>query len=144
MEIHVNDIVIVGKEVLTVWYVSDQHFKAKETEQIYEVKDISTVLYRHTKPSGCPTTRIEQEQTFETLLDLFWKDYRAFLLEKDSKYGSLYLNPLNKLIKLSSKDRILSRLEEKLGRLLNGNLDDNTLDDILGLLIHLKVAIQNK
>ena len=128
----------------TMEVVGNELHQQNDFAEIYEVKDISTVLYRHTKPSGCPTTRIEQEQTFETLLDLFWRDYRAFLLEKDSKYGSLYLNPLNKLIKLSSKDRILSRLEEKLGRLLNGNLDDNTLDDILGLLIHLKVAQQNK
>ena len=78
--------------------------------------------------------------TFETLLDIFWKDYRTFLLKKDKEYGSSYLNPLNKLITLSPEDRIKARLEEKIGRLLNGSDKEDTYDDILGLLVHLKIV----
>lgn len=79
------------------------------------------------------------EKDFKTLLDEFWSDYRAFLLEKDSKYGSRYLKPLNVFCELSAMDRLNARLDEKLGRLLAGNTDEDTLDDIFGLLIHRKV-----
>lgn len=122
-----------------------------DTKWVNHLKEQDTPK-EESKPKGCPTSRIELEesdavnfpQSFKTLLDAFWSDYRDFLLEKDSKYGSLYLKPLNTLIELSPRERILSRLEEKIGRMLNGNLDDNTLDDILGLLIHLKVVERNK
>lgn len=86
-----------------------------------------------------PTT----EKDFKTLLDEFWSDYRDFLLEKDSKYGSRYLKPLNVFCDLNPMDRLNARLDEKLGRLLAGSTDEDTLDDILGLLIHRKVLQKN-
>ena len=80
------------------------------------------------------------EQSFETLLDAFWGDYRAFLLEKDRKYGSRYLHPLAVFSDISPIDRLNARLDEKLGRLIAGNKDEDTFDDLLGLLIHRKIV----
>jgi hypothetical protein len=76
------------------------------------------------------------EQSFETLLDAFWSDYRSFILEKDRKYGSRYLHPLAVFSDISPIDRLNARLDEKLGRLIAGNKDEDTFDDLLGLLIH--------
>lgn len=78
---------------------------------------------------------------FETLLDAFWSDYRAFLLKKDKEYGSRYLHPLAIFCDLSPLDRLNARLDEKAGRLFAGNKDENTLDDLLGLLIHRAILL---
>lgn len=78
---------------------------------------------------------------FESKLKAVTDDITFFLLEKDKQYGSFYLDPSNTLkTNLTPIQRIKARLEEKLSRLNHGTDDENTLDDILGLLIHLKIA----
>lgn len=85
-----------------------------------------------------------KKDTFKTLLDAFWSDYRDFLLEKDKAYGSRYLHPLSILSDLSPQERLNARIDEKLGRLFAGNKDEDTLDDILGLLVHRKILIEQE
>tara|TARA_R110000803_G_scaffold12293_2_gene35635 strand:- start:4036 stop:4575 length:540 start_codon:yes stop_codon:yes gene_type:complete len=85
-----------------------------------------------------------KKDTFKTLLDAFWSDYRDFLLEKDKTYGSRYLHPLSILSDLSPQERLNARLDEKFGRLFAGNKDEDTLDDILGLLVHRKILIEQE
>jgi len=78
--------------------------------------------------------------SFKTRLDKFWDVYRAFLLAKDSSYGSRYLNPLKVFSNASALERVNARLDEKLGRLMAGSRDEDTYKDLLGLLIHREIV----
>jgi hypothetical protein len=77
---------------------------------------------------------------FEKNLDLVLGDLRAFLLKKNSEYGSSYERPLNVLLDLSPALRIKARMEEKLARLLAGSTNEDTLKDLVGLWVHLQIA----
>lgn len=115
--------------------------------KIGDTVDIKEKLYQQTDfHIGYPplSSHLQSETdkpTFKSLLTEVLDEYRDFLLEKDTQYGSFYLNPLNALkTNLTPQQRIKARLEEKLSRLMNGTDDENTLEDILGLLIHLRVV----
>ena len=77
--------------------------------------------------------------TFEKNLDVVLGELKQFLMDKNDKYGDSYSNPLNVLVDLSQEQRILSRIEEKIARIVAGSKDEDTLKDIVGLWIHLQI-----
>jgi hypothetical protein len=68
---------------------------------------------------------------------------RDLLLEKNRKYGDAALNPLRIFSKINSKEQILVRLDDKLSRVANQQLDEDedVIQDIIGYLVLLQVAI---
>jgi hypothetical protein len=73
------------------------------------------------------------------------ENLQSFLLEKNKKYGNSALEPLNIFSKLPAKEGICVRLDDKLKRILNMNLEDegihDTIIDVVGYLILLLIAI---
>lgn len=66
---------------------------------------------------------------------------RVMLVEKNRKYGNAALEPLNVFSKLSSREQILVRLDDKLRRIRQaapGDEEDSILD-LIGYLVLLKV-----
>ena len=69
------------------------------------------------------------------------------LASKNASYGNSVLDPVSVFSKASAAERICSRLDDKLSRLMRGNIAalpsetvDDTINDLLGYLILYKVA----
>jgi len=70
-------------------------------------------------------------------------DIKALLLSKNEKYGDSALQPLGVFSKLNSAEAIKARIDDKLSRINNmglGDTTEDTLDDLIGYLILLKIA----
>ena len=68
---------------------------------------------------------------------------KALLISKNEKYGDSALQPLGLFSKLNSAEAIKARIDDKLSRIANVGLDDateDTLDDLIGYLLLLKIA----
>ena len=87
--------------------------------------------------------------TKKTRNNIKWtcNEIRDLLLSKNEAYGDSALSPENIFSKLDSAQAICARIDDKLSRIANIGLDDateDTLDDLIGYLILLKIARQDK
>ena len=83
--------------------------------------------------------------TTKTQNSIKWicNEIRDLLLAKNKAYGDSALEPDNIFSKLDSAQAICARIDDKLSRIKNVGLDDkteDTLDDLIGYLILLKIA----
>ena len=71
-------------------------------------------------------------------------DIKALLLEKNAKYGDSALSPKRIFSSSGSTEQILVRIDDKLSRIATrgyrGEQDEDTLSDLIGYLVLLKVA----
>ena len=71
------------------------------------------------------------------------EDIKLLLLEKNAKYGNSAVEPLSIFSKQGNAAAICARIDDKLSRIANSGLNDeteDTLDDLIGYLILLKIA----
>ena len=74
-------------------------------------------------------------------------EIRDLLVSKNKAYGDSAIEPDNIFSKLDNAQAICSRIDDKLSRIKNRGLNDateDTLDDLIGYLILLKIARQNR
>ena len=74
------------------------------------------------------------------------KKLEALLLEKNAKYGDASIEPLNIFSKCNAVASIKARIDDKLKRVMNAGLIDDTedtLQDLAGYLILLMIAQDN-
>jgi hypothetical protein len=86
--------------------------------------------------------------TKKTQNNIKWtcNEIRDLLLSKNKAYGDSALSPDNIFSKLDSAQAICARIDDKLSRIKNNGLDDateDTLDDLIGSLILLKISRDN-
>jgi hypothetical protein len=70
-------------------------------------------------------------------------EIRDLLIEKNKAYGDSALSPDNIFSKLDNAQAICARIDDKLSRIKNSGLNgatEDTLDDLIGYLILLKIA----
>lgn len=70
-------------------------------------------------------------------------ELKELLLDKNRKYGDSVLRPMKMFSKAGSQERIRSRLDDKVSRLVRGDIstdDEDVIKDMLGYLILLRVA----
>jgi hypothetical protein len=70
------------------------------------------------------------------------QEIKELLLEKNEKYGNSALDPLGIFSKLSAKEGLLVRIDDKLKRIKNGSLDkddEDVINDLIGYLVLLKI-----
>jgi hypothetical protein len=85
------------------------------------------------------------ENKFVTDIDLVLGEIRRLLIEKNKAYGNSVFEPLMILSKLSVRDRIFVRIEDKLNRAFHGeDLGEDTLLDLLGYLILERIDAHRK
>lgn len=66
----------------------------------------------------------------------------TMLLEKNAKYGNSAIEPIGVFSKLSPREGLLVRIDDKLKRIKNGSLDkddEDVVNDLIGYLILLKI-----
>ena len=69
-------------------------------------------------------------------------DIRDMLVSKNEKYGNSALEPIGVFSKLSPKEGLLIRIDDKLKRIKNGSLDkddEDVVNDLIGYLVLLKI-----
>ena len=86
--------------------------------------------------------------TKRTQNSIIWtcNEIRDLLVSKNEAYGDSALEPNNIFSKLDNAQGICARIDDKLSRIKNVGLDDkteDTLDDLIGYLILLKIARSN-
>ena len=72
---------------------------------------------------------------------------KELLIQKNLNYGDSALKPANIFAKGSAVDNLSARIDDKLMRIANKGLDKNTLDtvdDLIGYLVLLKIAIKEE
>lgn len=87
-------------------------------------------------------TKLEFRNDLSVILDGIGK----MLLEKNESYGDSALNPKRIFSKADSVEQIKVRIDDKLSRIQNGSSfeNDNDLDDLLGYLVLLKIAMNRQ
>lgn len=69
---------------------------------------------------------------------------KNMLIEKNMKYGDSALNPVRIMSKADSVEQIKVRIDDKLNRLSQGNVDEDedVINDLIGYFVLLKIAKQ--
>jgi hypothetical protein len=82
-------------------------------------------------------------QPFSIQVQLVLDSIEKMLIEKNHKYGNSALEPLGVFSKLSAKEGLLIRIDDKLKRIKNGSLekdDEDVVNDLIGYLVLLKIS----
>jgi hypothetical protein len=83
----------------------------------------------------------------EELIKDVGRDIVMLLIEKNKAYGDTANHPPQIFSKLSATEGILARIDDKLSRIKNKGINDNTEDsvkDLIGYLILLKVQLKKE
>jgi hypothetical protein len=74
-------------------------------------------------------------------LDIELETLRALLIEKNQSYGDSALNPVRIFSKAEPTEQLRIRIDDKLSRIMrSGNTTEDTLTDLLGYLVLLRIA----
>jgi hypothetical protein len=79
---------------------------------------------------------------FSHKVSTYLLEIRELLISKNLKYGNSALEPLGVFSKLSAKEGLLVRIDDKLKRIKNGSLekdDEDVINDLIGYLVLLKI-----
>jgi hypothetical protein len=79
---------------------------------------------------------------FANKISSYLLEIRELLITKNLKYGNSALEPLGVFSKLSAKEGLLVRIDDKLKRIKNGSLekdDEDVINDLVGYLVLLKI-----
>tara|TARA_R110002020_G_scaffold136431_3_gene304243 strand:+ start:728 stop:1108 length:381 start_codon:yes stop_codon:yes gene_type:complete len=82
--------------------------------------------------------------TFSEKLDIEVKAITDLLKSKNEAYGNTALNPTNIFSKLNATEALCARIDDKLARISNKGINDeteDTVDDLIGYLLLLKMSI---
>ena len=81
-------------------------------------------------------------ENFDNKVSSYLLEIRELLVSKNLKYGNSALEPLGVFSKLSAKEGLLVRIDDKLKRIKNGSLekdDEDVINDLIGYLVLLKI-----
>ena len=84
---------------------------------------------------------------FSNKVSSYLLEIRELLITKNLKYGNSALEPLGVFSKLSAKEGLLVRIDDKLKRIKNGSLekdDEDVINDLIGYLVLLKIQAQEE
>jgi hypothetical protein len=86
-------------------------------------------------------------ENFANKVSSYLLEIRELLVSKNLKYGNSALEPLGVFSKLSAKEGLLVRIDDKLKRIKNGSLekdDEDVINDLVGYLVLLKIQAQEE
>lgn len=79
--------------------------------------------------------------TTQNDIDILFDNFKAFLLEKNKRYGDSAINPIQVFSNKSAEDQIRARLDDKLRRIKNSDeLRKNDVCDLFGYTALLMIS----
>jgi hypothetical protein len=93
------------------------------------------------------TWKVPDNADFAWHLDKVTEKVTNLLKEKNAAYGNSALNPANIFSKLDAVESLLVRMDDKIMRIKNKGINDkteDTVDDLIGYLLLLKMALERK
>ena len=93
------------------------------------------------------TWQVPENADFAWHLDKVTESITQLLKKKNAAYGNTALNPLGIFSKLGAAEAIKARIDDKLARISNKGLNDDTEDtarDLVGYLLLLLMAIERE
>lgn len=87
--------------------------------------------------------KIMNDKNFNHQVVQVLNNIQTLLISKNAKYGNAALEPLGVFSKLSPREGLLIRIDDKLKRIKNGSLekdDEDVVNDLIGYLILLKIS----
>ena len=88
--------------------------------------------------------KITASQTIYATYEIEVKAVSDLLKTKNKAYGNTALNPTNIFSKLNATEAICARIDDKLARISNKGINDeteDTVDDLIGYLLLLKMSM---
>ena len=157
-------LVVPGKSTYTFWYPEDcveevelgactvpteksvPFDSAKWSESLRALEEATTGLdLEDIKKKS--TWQVPENADFAWHLDKVTESITQLLKEKNAAYGNTALSPLGIFSKLGAAEAIKARIDDKLARIANRGLNDDTEDtarDLVGYLLLLLMAIERK
>lgn len=82
------------------------------------------------------------QENFKTNVENILNEIKEMLISKNEKYGNSALDPIRIFSKCNNEEQIRVRIDDKLSRLKSyNNIDDeDTINDLIGYLVLLKIA----
>ena len=117
--------------------------KGMEFGTPYTMDSTHTELYWDTQRNIDPAN-INKHIGFAERLDIQVLAITNLLKEKNKAYGNTALNPTNIFSKLNATEAICARIDDKLARIKNKGITDeteDTVDDLIGYLLLLKMSM---
>jgi hypothetical protein len=93
------------------------------------------------------TWKVPENADFAWHLDKVTESITNLLKEKNAAYGNTALNPLGIFSKLGASEAIKARIDDKLARIANKGLNDDTEDtarDLVGYLLLLLMSLERE
>ena len=93
------------------------------------------------------TWKVPENADFGWHLDKVTESITQLLKEKNAAYGNTALNPLGIFSKLGASEAIKARIDDKLARIANKGLNDDTEDtarDLVGYLLLLLMSLERE
>tara|TARA_R100000664_G_scaffold8713_1_gene14375 strand:+ start:509 stop:865 length:357 start_codon:yes stop_codon:yes gene_type:complete len=103
--------------------------------------------YFYEKDRNISEWTVSENSKFDWHLEKVVEEITKLLKQKNKDYGDSALNPLNVFSKLDAVDSLCCRLDDKIARIRNKGINDkteDTVDDLIGYLLLLKMALQKK
>ena len=85
---------------------------------------------------------VSKEEAFAEKVTKITSDIANLLIDKNKKYGNSALEPKRIFSKADSTEQIKVRIDDKLSRITNQNLEDDedVINDLIGYLVLLKIS----
>ena len=120
--------------------------KGMEFNTPYTMSSTHNELYWDTNRNGRYKKPTDGKvlETFTIKLDRVVKNVTELLKEKNKAYGDTALNPTNVFSKLNASEAICARIDDKLARIKNKGINDeteDTINDLIGYLLLLKMSM---
>lgn len=82
------------------------------------------------------------DPAFEVAVERITGQIRSMLIEKNAAYGNSALEPVRVFSRAAPIEALLVRIDDKLSRIARGSdyPGEDTIDDLIGYLVLLKVA----
>lgn len=84
--------------------------------------------------------KITVDFTTSEKIDMLFDNFKAFLKEKNKRYGDSAINPIQIFSKESAKNQVCNRLDDKLARIKRATeLKKNDVSDVFGYVALLMI-----